>query len=70
VAAFELAAYPVTSAQFACFVEAGGYDHPVPVDGGAGMAEEKDSLTEQDLRRFYRKIQPGCRKRSFHRRNK
>ena len=26
VDAFELAVYPVTNAEFACFIEAGGYD--------------------------------------------
>ena len=34
VDAFELAVYPVTNAEFACFVDAGGYRGRGPVDGG------------------------------------
>ena len=58
VAAFELAAYPVTNVEFACFVEAGGYDDPsLWTAGGQAWLRGEGQLdpeTEQDLRRLYR----------------
>lgn len=58
VAAFELAAYPVTNAEFACFVEARGYDDPSlwTADGQAWLRGEGkiDAETEQQMRAVYR----------------
>lgn len=57
VRAFDLAIYPVTNAEFACFVDAGGYDDPSlwPVGGQAWLRGEGklDAETEQDLRNYY-----------------
>jgi formylglycine-generating enzyme required for sulfatase activity len=53
-----LAVYPVTNAEFACFVEAGGYGDPSlwTAGGQAWLRGEGriDPETEQGLRRFYR----------------
>jgi formylglycine-generating enzyme required for sulfatase activity len=58
VAAFELAVYPVTNAEFSCFLEAGGYDDPSlwTVGGQAWLSGEGqlDPETEQNLRNQYR----------------
>ena len=58
VAAFELAVYPVTNAEFACFVEARGYDDPTLwTPGGQAWLRGEGKLdpeTEQQLRDFYR----------------
>jgi formylglycine-generating enzyme required for sulfatase activity len=58
VAKFELAVYPVTNAEFACFVEAGGYDDPTlwTVGGQAWLRGEGklDPETEDQLRRDFR----------------
>ncbi|MFM7171556.1 MAG: SUMF1/EgtB/PvdO family nonheme iron enzyme, partial [Caldilinea sp.] len=58
IAAFELAVYPVTNAEFACFVEAGGYGDPSlwTAGGQAWLRGEGriDPETEQNLREFYR----------------
>jgi len=57
VAAFALALYPVTNAEFACFVEARGYDDPTlwTLGGQAWLRGEGklDPETERDLREFY-----------------
>ncbi|MFM7581164.1 MAG: NACHT domain-containing protein, partial [Caldilinea sp.] len=54
IAAFELAVYPVTNAEFACFVEAGGYGDPSlwTAGGQAWLRGEGriDPETEQNLR--------------------
>jgi formylglycine-generating enzyme required for sulfatase activity len=58
IAAFELAVYPVTNAEFACFVEAGGYGDPSlwTAGGQAWLRGEGriDPDTEQNLRNQYR----------------
>jgi len=58
VAAFELAVYPVTNAEFACFIEAGGYDDPsLWTAGGQAWLRGEGQLdpeTEKDLREYYR----------------
>jgi formylglycine-generating enzyme required for sulfatase activity len=58
VAAFDLAVYPVTNAEFACFIEAGGYNDPSlwTAGGQAWLRGEGqiDPETEQDLRELYR----------------
>ena len=62
VAAFELAVYPVTNAEFACFVEAGGYDDPTlwTAGGQAWLRGEGklDPETEQNLRELLPRLQP------------
>ncbi len=58
VAAFELAVYPVTNAEFACFVDAKGYDDPTLwTPGGQAWLRGEGKLdpeTEQQLRDVYR----------------
>src|SRR5690606_20388486 len=58
VAAFELAVYPVTNAEFACFVDAKGYDDPTLwMPGGQVWLRGEGKLdpeTEQQLRDLYR----------------
>ncbi len=58
VAAFDLAVYPVTNVEFACFVEAGGYEDPSlwTAGGQAWLHGEGqiDPETEQNLRDVYR----------------
>ena len=58
LAAFELAVYPVTNAEFACFIDAGGYeDEDLWTEGGKAWLRGEGKLdpeTEQDLRNFYR----------------
>ncbi|MCB9120929.1 MAG: SUMF1/EgtB/PvdO family nonheme iron enzyme [Caldilineaceae bacterium] len=60
VAAFELAAHPVTNAEYACFMAAGGYDDPsLWSAAGREWLEGKGRLdpeTEDNLRRFYRRV--------------
>ena len=55
---FDLAVYPVTNVEFACFVEAKGYDDPTlwTAGGRAWLAGEGklDPETEQSLRNLYR----------------
>ena len=58
VAAFALAVYPVTNAEFACFIEAKGYDDPsLWTAGGQAWLRGEGQLdpeTEQNLRNLYR----------------
>ena len=58
VAAFDLAIFPVTNAEFACFVEAGGYaDESLWTEGGQAWLRGEGKLdpeTEEQLRAFYR----------------
>ena len=57
IAAFDLAVYPVTNVEFACFVEAGGYaDETLWTAGGRAWLRgegQLDAETERDLRDFY-----------------
>lgn len=57
IVAFDLAIYPVTNAEFACFVAAGGYaDETVWTAGGQAWLHgqgQLDAETERDLRHFY-----------------
>ena len=58
VATFELAVYPVTNAEFACFIDAKGYDDPsLWTTGGQAWLRGEGQLdpeTEQNLRGLYR----------------
>ncbi|MBI1299755.1 SUMF1/EgtB/PvdO family nonheme iron enzyme [bacterium] len=60
VNAFDLAVYPVTNAEFRCFVEAGGYeDESLWTEGGRSWLRGEGKLddeTEQDLRSFYQEF--------------
>jgi len=60
VQAFELAVYPVTNAEFACFIDAGGYDDPSlwTAGGQAWLRGEGqiDPETEQNLRSYFQKF--------------
>ncbi len=62
VAAFELAVYPVTNAEFACFVDAGGYaDESFWTAGGQAWLRGEGKLdpeTEEQLRRLFRSFSP------------
>ena len=58
VAAFEMAVYPVTNAEFACFIDAGGYDDlSLWTAGGQAWLRGEgqiDPEMEQQLRNLYR----------------
>ena len=60
IAAFELAVYPVTNAEFACFIAAGSYADETlwPAGGQAWLRGEGklDPETERDLRAFYQQF--------------
>ncbi len=60
VAAFDLAIYPVTNAEFACFIEAGGYaDEMLWTAGGQAWLRgegQLDAETERSLRTFYQRF--------------
>ena len=62
VAAFALAVYPVTNAEFACFIDAGGYDDPTlwTVGGQAWLRGEGklDPETEQSICGVFQSFSP------------
>lgn len=62
VSAFELAIYPVTNAEFACFINAGGYeDESLWTPGGQAWLSGEGQLdpeTEEQLRNEYRSFSP------------
>ena len=62
VAAFELAAHPVTNAEYACFMAAGGYDDPSlwTAAGREWLDGKSDSILSRTifLHGFYRAITP------------
>ena len=59
---FALGVYPVTNAEYACFVEARGYDdETLWTEGGRAWLRGEGKLdpeTEQDLRRFFQQFEP------------
>ncbi|MFM7173618.1 MAG: SUMF1/EgtB/PvdO family nonheme iron enzyme, partial [Caldilinea sp.] len=56
VAAFELAVYPVTNAEFACFVEAGGYDDETLWTAGGQAWLRGEGKLDAESERSYRRI--------------
>lgn len=60
IAAFDLAVYPVTNVEFACFIAAGGYaDASLWTTGGQAWLRgggKLDAETERDLRTFYQRF--------------
>lgn len=62
IRAFDLAVYPVTNVEFACFVAAGGYEDPTlwTRAGQAWLRGEGtlDPATEQNLRRQFQSFSP------------